>query len=227
MSDEFIQSPVGGAKLYPVQGCTGYRLKTPIYVLSVLVASLRQYFGSPGRIPSEISSYVWDPDHAKSNLWISEDYNADRAVVGKRPSVLVSLDNQSYPQQAIGDYMAHDMANSTTYMFNVIDATARYRCISENMLSSVELATEVRYFISGFRHQLEKAFCLDKLRVAQVGRTQKIEEYKEYWVTDVMAELKYQESWGVTTENLKIKSIYTDLRITEAAKNILPQQFFG
>lgn len=227
MNSEYIQSPVGGAKLYPVDDCKGYRLKTPIYVLSVLVAVFRQYFGSPNRIPSETSKYLWTPDQATSNIWISEEHNADRAVIGKRPALLVNIYGQSYPQQAIGDYASHDMANSTSYMFNIVDSAIRFRCISENMLSSMELATEVRYFISGFRHQIEQAFRFDKLRISQVSLTQRIEEYKEYWVTDLTAELKYQEVWGITTENLKVKSVFTDLRITEEAKKILPQQVLG
>jgi hypothetical protein len=58
-----------------------------------------------------------------------------------------------------------------------------------------------------------------------MGKTQKIEEYKEFFVTDFVCELKYQEMWGVTTENLKVKSVFTNLQIDpDSAKKLLPQQ---
>lgn len=224
MNPSPIQSP-SGVPLYPINRDTGHRLKTPIYILSVFVASLRQYFSTTNRIAVETSLYFWDPDQSKSNVWISEEYSFDRSVIGKRPAVLIGFEQQAYPQQTIGDYYSHDMPNSTSYLFNMIDGALRFRCISENMLSSLELATEVRYFLAAFRHEIEKAFCLDKIRPLQMGKTQKIEEYKEFFVTDFICELKYQEMWGVTTENLKVKSVFTNLQIDpDSAKKLLPQQ---
>lgn len=219
-----IQSPTG-VPLYPVNKHTGHYLKTPIYILSVFVASLKQYFSSNNRISVETSLYLWDPDQSKSNIWISEEYSFDRSVIGKRPAVLIGFESQTYPQQAMGDFFSHDIANSTSYLFNMVEGALRFRCISENMLSSLELATEVRYFLSAFRHEIEKAFCLDKIRPMALSKTIKIEEYKEYWVTDFNCELKYQETWGVTTENLRVKSVFTNLQIDEnSAKKLLPQQ---
>lgn len=224
MNPEILQSP-SGVPLYPLNRDTGHRLKTPIYLLSVFVASLKQYFSTKNRIALETSLYLWDSDQAKSNIWISEEYSFDRSIIGKRPAVLVGFDQQTYPQQTIGDYYSHDMVNSTSYLFNMVEGGIRFRCISENMLSSLELATEVRYFLAAFRHEIEKAFCLDKIRPIQMAKTQKIEEYKEFWVTDFNCELKYQEMWGVTTENLKVKSVFTNLQIDQdSAKKLLPQQ---
>lgn len=219
-----LQSP-NGVPLYPINRETGHRLKTPIYILSVFVASLRQYFSTTNRIALETSLYLWDPDQSKSSIWISEEFSFDRSVIGKRPAVLIGFDQQAYPQQSMGDYFSHDIANSTSYLFNLVEGSIRFRCISENMLSSLELATEVRYFLAAFRHEIEKAFCLDKMRPVQMSKTQRIEEYKEFWVTDFNCELKYQEMWGVTTENLKVKSVFTNLQIDQdSAKKLLPQQ---
>ena len=213
-----------GATLYPVRAEDGCYLKTPIYVLSVFVASLRQYFGSTNRISSGASNYLWNPDQAVSNVWISETYNADRAVVGKRPSILVSIDQAQYPQDAINDFFGFDPNTGLVSMFNMNHSVVQFRCIAESMLASMELATELRYFVSGFRNQIERAFSLDRVRAVSTGKTQRIEEYKEYWTTDFACEVKYQEHWGITTESLRVKSVFTNLKISETAKNILPQQ---
>ena len=222
MSDE-VKS-LTGQILYPVKAEDGCYLKTPIYILSVFVASLRQYFGSPNRISSGASNYLWDPDQAVSNVWISETYHADRSVVGKRPSILVSIEQAQYPQQSLNDLFGFDPNTGLTSMFNLNESVVQFKCISENMLSSVELATELRYFISAFRNQIETAFSLDRVRAISTGKTQKTEEYKEYCCTDFVCEVKYQEHWGVVAESLKVKSVFTNLKIDETTKNLLPQQ---
>jgi hypothetical protein len=223
MDNEFLITP-DGRKLYPIKNNTEYRIKSPIHILSVFVSTLKQFFGTQNRISTDYSTYLWTEDQSKSNIWISEEFSADRSVIGKRPSILVGIKQMAYPQQSIGDYSMFDIKNSTTYTLNIVDSIIRFRCISENMLSSLELATEIKYFVSTFAHQISEAFCLDKFRGAQITETQKIEEYKEYFVTDFLCELKYQEILGVKTENLRIKSVFTNLVFSESAKKILSEQ---
>lgn len=223
METETLTSP-HGVTLYPIKHETGYRIKSPIYVLSVFVATLKQFFGTQNRVSTDFSNYLWTEDQSESNVWISEEHNANRSVVGKRPAILVGMKQISYPQQSLGDYSMHDLKNSTTYMLNIVESIIRFRCISENMLSSLELATEVKYFVSTFGHQISEAFCFDKFRGSQITETQKIEEYKEFFVTDFLCELKYQEILGVKTENLRIKSVFTNLIFSDSARKILSEQ---
>lgn len=213
-----------GVRLYPIKPHTGHRIKSPIYAISVFVATLKQFFGTENRISTDFSKYLWKEDQAESNVWISEEHNANRSVIGKRPAILVGIKQIAYPQQSLGDYSLHDLQNSTTYMLNIVESVIRFRCISENMLSSLELATEVKYFVSAFGHQISEAFCFEKFRASQMTETQKIEEYKEFFVTDFLCELKYQEILGVKTENLRIKSVFTNLIFSDSAKKILSEQ---
>jgi len=54
-----------------------------------------------------------------------------------------------------------------------------------------------------------------------MGKTQKIEEYKEFFVTDFSCELKYNEILGVEIEGLKVKTVFTDLVLDNQTRDIL------
>jgi hypothetical protein len=222
MSATHLASPFNGVPLYPTSDSHGgHRLKSPIYVLSVFVAALKQYFGTSNRIAIDYSNYKWEKDQSVSNVWISEEFSMDRSVIGKRPSILVSINGTNYPQQTLGDFSHFDPTNSTSYMINVMESALNFRCVSENMLSSLELATEVKYFLSTFCHQISGYFCLEKFRPTQMSKTQKIEEYKEFFVTDLLCELKYKEILGIEIESLRVKTVFSDLVLDNKIKDIL------
>lgn len=221
-----MSSPVTsliGSTLYPISESGGYYLKTPIFILSVFVSILKQFFSTSPRMSLETSQYLWTPDPAESQVWISEEFSADRKIVGKRPSILVIFGDQQYPTVTLGDLSSFNSETSTSHTFNLVNGQVSFRCISENMLSSLELATEVRYFLSSFRQSIQDTFCLDRVRPISTSKAQKIEEYKEYWATDVNCEIIYQESFGTTQEALRIRSVLTGFKISESAKKILPQ----
>lgn len=222
MTSQQAPRTFNGVPLYPAHDTIhGHRLKSPIYILSVFVSCLKQYFGTSNRISIDFSNYKWEKDQASSGIWISEEFSFDRSVIGKRPCILVSINNTDYPQQALGDFSHFDLESSTSYTINVMESLLNFRCVSENMLSSLELATEVKYFISTFYSYISSYFCLTKLRPAKMGKTQKIEEYKEFFVTDFSCELKYNEILGVEIEGLKVKTVFTDLVLDSQTRDIL------
>jgi hypothetical protein len=185
----------------------GNFIKTPIYVISCIVSVLRQYFGTPNRLSLEHSKYLWEEDQRKSDIYIAEDFHGDREVVGKKPCMLVGFPQMQFPKDVIADVMhRNDNSGSISYLGRT-NGNVRIRCISDKSLSSIELATEVKYFIDVFRHQIQCAHGLDYLRASGVAGPTRIEEYKEHWTTEVGCEIMYQENWSVFVESLRFKSI--------------------
>jgi hypothetical protein len=182
-------------------------IKTPIYVISCIVASLRQYFGTEKRISTEFSKYFWQEDQAISDIYIAEEFNHGREVVGKRPSAIVSFSEIGFNKDAMGDFMGQSESGNEVRKLSRVSGAIRIRCISENALSSVELATEIRYFIDTFRDQIQCAHKLDLLRCRSISGPARIEEYKEYWTTELICDISYQENWSVMMESLRIKSV--------------------
>ena len=185
---------------------------TPIHVLSCIVGVLRQYFGTEGRIAVDSSKYLWDADPRKSDVCIMEEFHDTRDVVGKRPLILVGFPQSSYSKDVIGDMMNYMPDGAEVRNIGMTQGQVRLRCISDKALASIELATEVKYFVNVFRHQIQCAHKLDYFRPSQMQGPQRIEEYKEYWTTDVLCDIVYQENWGVFIEHLRIKSINVDLK---------------
>lgn len=213
---------------YPLKDCHADRIRTPIYIVSVLVAILRQYFGTDKRIALQDSKYLWKEDQAESDIYIAEEWDFNREVIGKRPAILVGLDNQIFPRISMSDMLGFDPQTGTAHYITAPQTVARFRCLHESTLSSLELITEVKYFVDVFRKQIEQTYCFDTIRAVQASSPQKVEEYKDYFVSDLMCELKYQEKWGVTTEHLRVKSVSVDLRIQPIEEKIgLAQQSLG
>jgi hypothetical protein len=187
-------------------------VKTPIHLVSSLVGVLRQYFGTENRITMDSSKYMWREDLKKSDLWIAEEFNPSVEIVGKRPSILVGYLSGQIEKSVIADMMAY-IPNGEVRNFELTRAQVPFKCISTTAIASVELATELRYFMSVFREQIQKDYCIDYLRPSQFTGPQRVEEYKEYWTSQVICDIVYQENWGVVIEHLRVKSINIDLQI--------------
>jgi len=188
-------------------------MMTPIHVVSCIVGVLRQYFGTDGRIAVDTSKYLWNADPRTSDVYIVEEFNDTRGVVGKKPLILVGFPQSTYPKNVVGDMMNYIPNGAEVRNIGTTHGQIRLRCISDNALSSIELATEVKYFIGVFRQQIQCSHHIDYLRPSGMQGPAKIEEYKEYWTTDVSCDIVYQENWGVFIEHLRIKSINTELKI--------------
>jgi len=187
-------------------------IKTPIYVVSSMVGALRQYLSTENRLTTDYSSYLWDPEPSKTKVKIVEDSNTSTESLGQYPLVSVSLPQIVYEQSVMSDMMDFLPSEGSLRILEINKAQMRFRCISISHLASMELATEIKYFISVFRHQLEHDLCLDKIRQSGFSGPQRVEEYKEYWTTDVTCDILYQENWGVAIEHLKVKTINLDLK---------------
>ena len=124
---------------------------TPIHVLSCIVGVLRQYFGTEGRIAVDSSKYLWDADPRKSDVCIMEEFHDTRDVVGKRPLILVGFPQSSYSKDVIGDMMNYMPDGAEVRNIGMTQGQVRLRCISDKALASIELATEVKYFVN-LRH---------------------------------------------------------------------------
>ena len=186
-------------------------IMTPIHIVSCIVGIIRQYLGTEDRIAIDQSKYVWKQNPRESDVFVSEEFNSDRDAVGKRPLVLVGFPQVMFPRDVMGDMMNYMPGGYEVRNISRAQGNIRLRCISESALASIELATELRYFIDVFRHQIQCSHSLDLLRSNGVQGPQRTEEYKEYWTTDVICDIVYQENWAVTIEHLKIKSINVDL----------------
>jgi hypothetical protein len=171
-------------------------IMTPIHIVSCMVGILRQYFGTENRISVDRSKYIWKEDPRTSDLWIMEEFHDTRDVVGKRPLVLVGFPQASYPKDVMSDMLNYLPGGSEVRNICRTQGQIRFRCISDKALASIELATEIKYFIDIFRQQIQCSHGLDYLRSSTMQGPAKIEEYKEYFISN-------DEKWFQMFEKLK------------------------
>lgn len=168
-----------------------------------MVSLLQQYFGSGERITFEKSRFLWNPDDPTSQLYINNIDNVDFKNMGQRPSLLVDLENHSFPKEVIGDREYYDPKEGAV-SYNIRDKSAwSIECWGLKKLESMSLADEVRFFISTFRHEIAKIYKFDQIRVSQQLKPVKYQDFAQYWIARVIVEFELQENWFTTMESLK------------------------
>ena len=190
------------------------QLKTPLYMLGLGVSLVKQHFGTEERIALEKSKYLWKEDQSLSNLYVSYQDNTDYAVIGKRPAVIVSLGDTTFPRKVIGDRFAVDQIYGGAQFLDYSSASWDFVCIADKALDSLSLAGEVRYFFQTYCKYIVPVYGINDIRVEAIGRYQKQPDYKDLYGIVVKVGFDIQDNFEVDQEALKISAI--KLNLTEA-----------
>lgn len=190
------------------------QLKTPLYMLGLGVSLVKQHFGTDERIALEKSKYLWKEDQSLSNLYVSYQDNTDYAVIGKRPAVIVSLGDTTFPRKVIGDRFAVDQIYGGAQFLDYSSASWDFVCIADKALDSLSLAGEVRYFFQTYCKYIVPVYGINDIRVEAIGRYQKQPDYKDLYGIVVKVGFDIQDNFEVDQEALKISAI--KLNLTEA-----------
>lgn len=194
--------------VYPYSECdrTPHQLKTPVYLLGLGMALIKQYFGSEDRVALEKASLRWREDSAdcQSEIYIGTQDNLDQETIQKRPAVIVAMGDVAFPQAVIADRMSYDAEQGIVDYLDRAEGTWTFYCISEKPTEALGMATEIKYFFQTYRHFIANTYSLDKIRATGITSYKKHPEVKDYYgcVCEVMFAL--QDNFGVSIESLKI-----------------------
>jgi hypothetical protein len=188
------------------------QLKTANWLCGMMVSILRQYFGSEDRITLEKTSLLWNPDITQSKVQIDALDNAKFGEGAKFPKMLVDLETQSFPKDVLGDLDNFD-ALSGQRNFSVRTTSAfAIECWSLTKLESWSICDEVRFFLTTYRHEIARHYCLRHLRPIQALKPVKSKMYDDYWVARLIVEFEFDEAWGVLNEQLQVSEFAIKLK---------------
>lgn len=186
------------------------QLKTPVYMLGLGVALLRQYFGTEDRLALEKSKYLWAEDQEVSQVYISHQDNLDYQTIGKRPAIIVSLEGMDFTQRVISDRFAVTDEGDAQFM-DYSKTGWTFTCISDKALDSLGLAGEIKYFIQTYRQFLRSTYALQTIRVMSLGKYSKQKDFKDLYGTTVSVMVETNDSFEVDLEALKVSAIKLQL----------------
>lgn len=203
------------------------QVRSPIWVIKVFVSLLRQYFGSPERTRLEQGTYIWRDDPDTSEIYIEDEFNWNITSVGKRPALIVTLGGIAESKDTAttlgrSGVVGYDSSNDSYIFASVDQVSLSIQGVSGSKLDSIAVAWEARSFLRTYAMPIEKEYMLHQLSSPNLGNAQKFEEYKDYWATPVNISFNLVDSWALTTESLKVKSIGMTVKTTVEAVTPVP-----
>lgn len=187
------------------------QMKTPVYMLGLGVALLKQFFGTEDRIALEKSQYLWKENQEQSQIYIGHQDNLDYQVIGKRPAIIALLNDTTYPQEVIGDNLAVFEATGARAFLDHAVSSWTFLCFSDKAIEALGLAGEVKYFFQTYRQFLAPAYSVQKIRVVQLGRYEKQKDYKDMYACPVTVAFDVFDNFEVQPEALRISAINLQL----------------
>ena len=200
---------------YPIEGenCRiPHQLRTTNWLVGSMVSILRQYFSSQDRMVLERATLLWNPDATLSKIQIDSVDNLKYQEGDKYPKILVDVENQTFPQDSLGDMDNFDAPTGTTGYTTRIETAFSLECWGLKKLEATAMADEIRYFLQAYRQVIATAYRFDKIRVTQVLKPVKYKQFDDYWITRAIVELNLQDTWGVAKEALEVSDFSVKVR---------------
>lgn len=187
------------------------QMKTPVYMLGLGVALLKQFFGTEDRIALEKSQYLWKENQEESQIYIGHQDNLDYQVIGKRPAIITLLNDTTYPQEVIGDSLAvFEVTGARAFLDHAVSSWT-FLCFSDKAIEALGLAGEVKYFFQTYRQFLAPTYSMQKIRVVQLGRYEKQKDYKDMYACPVTVAFDVFDNFEVQPEALRVSAINLQL----------------
>ena len=204
-------------QLYPLRGgLPEGQLKSPMWQQDLGVSLLQQYFGGPDRIAIDTSSFLWNPDPTQSKLFVGTRDNFNVETVGKQPAIIVGLAEQSYPKKVLGDRAGVNRHTGTEQFLETTEGGWEFFCRSDLAQESLSLATEVKYFLNGYRHVIAAKYGFQAIRMSGVGKYASAKEYRDSYGCLATCAYTLEDNFELETLALKVSAFALTLNGTRA-----------
>lgn len=186
---------------------------TPVTVLGAFVSVLRQWFGSPERVVMDKAKFLWNPDLARSSIFIATDYPWNLDGVNGKPGIFVEHGNVvDQPIHSLGtgkgNVVGIDNKTGAMTMANSLSADVSMRCLCLSNLEAWSLAFEVKTLFETFARAISVEYGFNSLITRGVIKPTPIKEYGDYMAATATVNYTIMSTWTVMPEALPLKSIY-------------------
>lgn len=162
---------------------------------------------------------TYDPDPAKSKIFIDLSNNWKTQAPQKRPAAYVFRGEAEYGKantNFIGELMSSDpMTSEDTYM-KIVTMPIVINCIHSPVGAAESFAEYIKYPFLYFSKQIKEEYCFLKFKLASVSPPeQNLNDAKDAFNIKMIIETEFSDAWIVKKDDLKLKtvntSVYTEL----------------
>jgi hypothetical protein len=195
---------------------SGCYSRTPVFMTGVMVALMKQYFGSSERIAIEKNTFLWNEDEGLNKVYIDDEFNWSLSKVGLRPAIIVALKDysnlQDIPSVGRSGMIGYDSKTGSAVYGSIDTCGYDIQCIAKQKLECWSLAWEVKTLLQSYAYEIRKTYRFDHFRVEGIGKPTRLTQQEDHMVATVGVSYRIVETWGIQAEKLPLQSISLNIR---------------
>jgi len=199
---------------------------TPWVVQNIVYELIANHFASND--PAQMGytfEQRYNPSKEKSQIFLDIAYNWKADVANKRPGIFVERGEASYNSPTMKQLIGSNIAESETDHFAYVTLPISVTVVAGPVGFVEQLADYVKYPFLYFSQQIQNDFCFQKFRMKKLGAPKLLEnlDAKDHFSIEIPLEIVFIDSWRITGDHLKLKTISLDI-IDKITKKPLERQ---
>lgn len=185
-----------------------HKRKTPTLLYGIFVELARQFYSNPDNHPLGTPIKVWDPDAAKTQIWIDTEHRWEDEHPEMRPAIYVQLGDLSFRSltgRTDGKMGGNLKEAETTYSRNGT-GTVSFVHLAGTSAEACALADSTMDYLDAFGGVIRDDFCFTSFQLVQRSpRKQMPKESKERYASVVTFSFEFQDRWVLKQETQRLK----------------------
>lgn len=166
----------------------------PYGLTKFFVSFLRQYFGDPDNLESEmLQSYPWTANET-TGILIEPISKWAPKLTEKRLALIIKRQDQKVLRQGIDDRMMIPSGVERVYA-TYVQGSHTIFCLGQQSAETEILGAEVYQNLVEFGPAIREYMCLHKFVVVDIGALSLLEEGKQHFVVPINVAYVYEEAW--------------------------------
>ena len=180
--------------------------KSSMDIIGMYILLLRDRF-TPSNT-EERFPWIWDEDDKKTRVVIEAGGSEFEDSTDTRPGIFVDRGAIVFPQVALGNRAAHDLATGVDLFYTTGSGQVSIDCVSRSRGESSILGDIVAHHLLMSSDILVKHYNLRKVTPVTLAPTQSWDKDNKCYITRVSSEFSYDLAWATTPYALRIARIH-------------------
>lgn len=185
-------------------------VKSPLHIIGVYLATLRERFSSPG----ETFQWFYNEEDHLSRIYIEAGAGDELKKNDARPALYVDRAAIIFPQVTVGDFAGQQNHTGLKGYYCVGNGQILVDCVSSNRGESAVLGDIVQGFLLMSSNEILRVYNIRDNTPITLGPTTVWEKDNRLYSTRVTSEISFDVKWAERPVARKIQSL--DTRITHS-----------
>jgi hypothetical protein len=187
--------------------------KTPMVLYGLFTDLTRQCYKSGDNLLIDVCA-TWDPDPAKTKIWIGTEYEWDDMTGENRPAIYIKLGELKYKSLTgrSDSIVSFDLEEGEWHFSRSGVGTVSWVHIGSTKGESVALAGSTLDFMDAFSMIIRDDLKFSSFEIVSLMPVQYDKESKERYRSVVTASFEFEDTWSIKVESPKLKRVVFSAR---------------